>query len=363
MVTQQNTQLKFERALALLRDSDASFTAEAVYSLSDLAGNQLADFKALWPDLTLERRRDLLLHLVEIAETNFELDFSAIVHFALADPDADVRRIAVEGVLEDSGLDTVERVLALALHDPFSEVRATAARALGQFVLQGELGKLPEAFNLRLQDAVLALYNDLDEDLDVRRRALEAISNCGREGVKEMIREAYDTDELPMRVSAVYAMGRSCDDIWTPQILDELSSDDPELRFEAARAAGELELQKALPRLIELAYEDDREIQEAAIWSLGEIGGSTSRKVLSELAALADDLGDDELADAVAEAQSMATMAGQDLLPLFDFSDYEDEDLDDLDLAAYGEDEDDDYDGDEDENDGAWDTYEDEYRL
>jgi len=281
------------------------------------------------------------------------------VHFALADPDADVRRIAVEGVLEDSSLDTVERVLALAQHDPFSEVRAAAVRALGQFVLQGELGKLPEAFNTRLQDAVLALYNNLDEDLDVRRRALEAIANCGREGVKEMIQEAYNMDELPMRVSAVYAMGRSCDAVWTQYILDELSSDDPELRFEAARAAGELELQKALPRLIELAYEDDREIQEAAIWSLGEIGGSTSRKVLSELAALAEDLGDEELADAVAEAQSMATMAGQDLLPLFDFSDYEDEDLDELDLDAYDED---DYE-DEDEDDGAWDTYEGEFLL
>ena len=256
--------------------------------------------------------------------------------------------------MEDGSLDTVERVLALAQHVPF---RRSAVRALG-CVLQGELGKLPEAFNTRLQDAVLALYNNLDEDLDVRRRALEAIANCGREGVKEMIQEAYNMDELPMRVSAVYAMGRSCDAVWTQYILDELSSDDPELRFEAARAAGELELQKALPRLIELAYEDDREIGR---WRsvAGRIGGSTSRKVLSELAALAEDLGDEELADAVAEAQSMATMAGQDLLPLFDFSDYEDEDLDELDLDAYDED---DYE-DEDEDDGAWDTYEGEYLL
>ena len=59
MVTQQNTQAKFERTLALLRDPDASFTAEAVYSLSDLSGNRLADFMAIWPDLALERRCNL----------------------------------------------------------------------------------------------------------------------------------------------------------------------------------------------------------------------------------------------------------------------------------------------------------------
>lgn len=361
MATQQNTANKFERTLTLLRDPDASFTAEAIYSLSDLDGEQLQAFEALWPDLAVERRRALMLRLVETAETNFELDFSTIVHFALGDPDVDVRRIAVEGVLEEAGMHTVERLMQLALHDPFSEVRASATRALGQFVLQGELGKLPEHFNRRLQDTVLVLYNDLDEDIDVRRRALEAISNCGREGVKEMIHEAYNADDYPMRVSAVYAMGRSCDDIWTPQILDELTSDEPEMRYEAARAAGELELQKALPRLIELAYEDDREIQEAAIWSLGEIGGSTARKALNELAALAEDVGDDELADSVAEAQSMATLAGQDLLPLFDFSDYEDEDLDEDhdDDGLMLEDDADDYDDDDD----ASDSYEDDYRF
>lgn len=360
MVTKQNTTSKFERTLNQLRDPGASFTAEAIYSLSDLDGPQWDAFRAAWPGLPVERRRDLVLRLVETAETNFELDFSTIIHLALEDPDPEVRQNAVEGVLEDAAMNTIERVIQMALHDPFSDVRAAAVRTLGLFVLRGELGKLPDYFNTRLQDTVLALYNDLDEDFDVRRRALEAISNCGRDGVKDLIDEAYHADELPMRVSAVYAMGRSCDDVWSAQILDELSSDEPEMRYEAARAAGELEMQKALPRLIELAYEDDREIQEAAIWSLGEIGGKAARKVLDELAALADDVGDDELIDAIAEAQSMATMAGQDLLPLFDFGDNdEDDDEDDLDLDLLRDDEEED----EAEDDEAWGSYEEDYRF
>ncbi|WP_119072211.1 HEAT repeat domain-containing protein [Aggregatilinea lenta] len=366
MVTKQTTTSKFGRTLNLLRDPDASFTAEAIYSLSDLDGAQWDAFRAAWPDLSAERRRNLVLRLVETAETNFELDFSAIIHMALQDPDSEVRRSAVEGVLEDAAMNTIERVIQMALHDPFSDVRAAATRTLGLFVLRGELGKLPDYFNTRLQDAVLALYYDLHEDFDVRRRALEAISNCGREGVKDLIHEAYQSDDLPMRVSAVYAMGRSCDETWAKQILDELSSDEPELRYEAARASGELELQKALPRLIELAYDDDREIQEAAIWAMGEIGGSTARKVLNELAALADDAGDDELNDAIAEAQSMATLAGQDLLPLFDFGDL-DEDDDDDDLGydlLRDEDEDEDEEEDyEEEDDEAWASDEEDYRF
>jgi HEAT repeat protein len=238
--------------------------------------------------------------------------------------------------------------MRLAKEDAVNDVRVAAVKALGPFVLRGELGKLPEAFNTDLQNLVMALHRDRDENLDVRRRALESLGNCGREGVSDLIRQAYQSRELLMRASAVFAMGRSCDDMWTPQIIAELSSDDPELRYEAARAAGELELRPALSRLAELAFEDDREIQEMAIWALGEIGGKEAHRVLDQLAAVADSTEDDELADAIAEAQSVAALSGSDLLPLFDFSDYdEDDDEDDDYLLSLDELEDDeDYDDD-----------------
>jgi HEAT repeat protein len=332
MLTAEQANLRFQRTVALLRDPEASFTADAIYSLSDLTGEHLEAFHALWPELPADRRRDLILRLVETAETNFELDFSTIIEPALRDPDYEVRMAAVEGILEDAALSTVRRLMRLAKTDTFEEVRAAAVKALGQFVLRGELGKLPEPFNTELQDLVLALHTDTDEPLDVRRRALEAIGNCGRDGVSELIVNAYRADELLMRVSALFAMGRSCDDVWLPHIVAELSSDHPEMRYEAARAAGELELRPALARLAELAFEDDREIQEMAIWALGEIGGKEANRVLTQLAALADSTDDDVLADAIAEAQSVATLSGSDLLPLFDFSSFDDEDEEDDDF-------------------------------
>ncbi len=319
----QNDTAKFEKAIENLRDGDAPFAAETIYSLSDLAGERLDAFRAVWADLPLERRRSLLVRLVETAETNFELDFSAIMFPALDDGDEHIRKTAIDGIFEDSPSHVIERLMEMAQDDPFSEIRASAAAALGQFVLKGELGKLPARLNTRLQDTMLALHYNLNEDLDVRRRALEAVSNCGREGVHELIRAAYYADDLPMRVSAVFAMGRSCDEVWAPQILEELSSDYPAMRYEAARAAGELELRPALARLAEMVYEDDREIQEMAVWALGEIGGKAARNVLNQLAALADETGDVDLADAVSEAQSAATLSGEDMLPLFDFSDFE----------------------------------------
>ncbi len=328
--SQEDIQARFERALAIVQDPDASFTAESIYALSDLAGEQLRAFRAIWPELPVERRRQLILRLVDTAETNFELDFSSIIVPAIDDPDVEVRKAAIEGILEDSPTRVIERLMVIARDDPFSEVRAAAARALGQFVLKGELGNLPADLNTRLQDTVLALYRDPNEALDVRRRALEAAGNCSRAGVADLIREGYFADELPMRLSAVFAMGRSCDDAWQPEILAELESEYPAMRYEAARAAGEIELRAALPRLANLAFEDDRQIQEMAIWALGEIGGRVANQVLTQLAALADETGDDELAAAVEEAQGAALLAGDDeddALPMFDFDLPDEDDL------------------------------------
>lgn len=328
LLTEEQATAQFEHAIAVLRDVDAAFTAEMIYGLSDLAGQRLQTFRDVWDALPVERRRKLIARLVETGETNFDLDFSPIINAAIKDADPEVRKSAMEGVIEDSPHRVVEDLMKAVQDDPLSEVRAAAAKALVPFVLKGELGKLPAALNLRLQDTLWALYNNLNEDLDVRRRALEGLGNCGREGVIELIREAYYADDLPMRVSALFAMGRSCDDVWTPIIIEELGSEQPEMRYEATRAAGELELRPALPKLVDLAYEGDREIQEMAIWAIGEIGGKEARSVLENLASLADETGDEELTNVIAEAQGAATLAGDDVLPLFDFGDL-DGDLDD----------------------------------
>ncbi len=328
----KNAQAKFQRALEELRQPDVPLTSASVYSLSDLDGDNRIAFQDVWDELPVERRRGLINLLVETAEMNFELDFSVIIFPALDDPDFEVRLSAIDGILEDSPRCVIERLMQIAEEDPYTDVRAAAVESLGQFVLQGELGKLPEPLNTRLQELVLALYRDPQEDLDVRRRALEAIGNCSRDGVLALIRQAYNADELMMRVSAVFAMGRTCDDVWQPQIMEELSSDHPEMRYEAARAAGELELRPALPRLAELAYDDDRQIQEMSIWSLGEIGGKVATKVLNDLAKVAENSNDEALAEAVAEAQANASLSG-DVLPLFDFPEYDDEAAeDDVDL-------------------------------
>src|SRR5258708_20575836 len=105
-----------------------------------------------------------------------------------------------------------------------------------------------------------------------------------------------------MRASAVFAMGRSFDDKWAPTVLHELGSDEPQMRYEAARAVGELQLNDALPQLADMVADDDREIMEMAIWAFGEIGGDDARRLLEDVIERADESADGSIDHALEEA-------------------------------------------------------------
>jgi hypothetical protein len=57
-----------------------------------------------------------------------------------------------------------------------------------------------------------------------------------------------------------------------------------------------------------LALGDDREIQLVAIWSLGEIGGKESMRVLEFLLGKAEEDEDDDLEEAVEDAIGNASL-------------------------------------------------------
>ena len=86
-------------------------------------------------------------------------------------------------------------------------------------------------------------------------------------------------------------MGRTCNKIWGEILLEELESRDSECVFEAVRACGQIQFRDSIQRVGELTLSDDQEIQEMAIWSLGEIGGRQAFEILNSLAENAEDDG------------------------------------------------------------------------
>ena len=105
----------------------------------------------------------------------------------------------------------------------------------------------------------------------------------------EQLTAAYESADEAMRISAVFAMGRSMDATWVEPVLTELLSRNPAMRGEAARACGELEVKEAISAVIGLASDADRAVQAAAIEALGQIGGQRARRVLERCCGSEDD--------------------------------------------------------------------------
>jgi HEAT repeat protein len=307
----------FSAVLATLADEGQPIDAATIYGLSGLERDQIMQLGKAWSAYSSERRLKLIQSLNQISETNFEMDFRAINHIALEDPASEVRRHAVEGLWEDETIAFMHKLIHILEHDISMDVRSAAVIELGRFILLGEYEDITHSEALMAQEAVLRVLQS-NEDIELRRRALEAIANCSREGVADFIEEFYASTDLPQRMSAIFAMGRTCDSRWAPEVLEELNGDQLELQYEAARAAGHLELAEAVPHIVRLIEEtEDSEILEVAIWALGEIGGDEARRVLTNIITRAEAEDDEEILEAAQDALDAASLPGDFLL--FDF--------------------------------------------
>ncbi len=313
-----------EEVISLLQQAEGEnerVPAAVYYGLSDIDDESMQVFEPVWQTLSADYKRKIATELAEASEVNFDLNFDTLGYIALDDLDPGVRRSGIDLFWINESLSLLSRLIDLAENDESTEVRAAAISDIGRFILLGEYEDIPEQQAVRAQEVAMGLLNDAAEDVDVRRRALEAISNSSLDFVAEAIQEAYDSDEHLMRVSAVFAMGRSYDQQWTETILREIRSDDPEIRYEATRAAGELEIEEAVTSLGQIAVVDEREIKQVAIWSLGEIGGSQAMRLLTALAEDAEEAEDEDLKEAIEDAIGYAGMVGSDINVDFENSD------------------------------------------
>jgi HEAT repeat protein len=199
--------------------------------------------------------------------------------------------------------DDLVPVLLRLLRDPEAIVRGEAALGLGRFLLRMEVLDRDDALAQQIEGALRARYHDEAELTDVRGRALEALGVRGKDWVHDLIEEAYGSGERRLTISAVHAMGRNADLAWLPMIIEEMESEDAEMRFEAATAAGGIADEDAIPHLAELTADEDVEVQEAAISALGQIGGPSSRSVLHEVAS---ETSDERVLEAVTDALAEA---------------------------------------------------------
>jgi HEAT repeat protein len=290
-----------ESYLTELCDLGSPLITSKLVNLSDLSQEEREIFIKCWPDIDVERRRQVIGRLSELLEDNLELDFDEVFRVCFMDNDGDVRAQAVEGLCGSEERSLIEPLVHLLQDDDEHAVRAAAASALGNFAMLAALGKLPETDAYRVEEALFSTFYVENEHLAVRCRALEAISALSLPQVEDLIRDAYYSSELDFQVSAVYAMGRNCNPSWLPLLFKELRSPNPQLRFEAVRACAELEAEEAIPHMLEMTGDSDAEVKTSAIEALGRIGGDLAREVLQKCLQSPDEVIQEAAQDALEE--------------------------------------------------------------
>ncbi len=267
----------FIRAIA---DDSEPLSDAPFHEASDPSPSEVVEFDRFLSTLDAEERHVVVTTMVEQAEENLELDFTSIFRNFLKDEDDHLVQLGIEGLWEQEDRWLIADLVEILRSERGARVRAASAVALGKFPVLALEGKTSPQDGALIYRVLMDFLEDEIEDLEVRRRCLEAAAPYNTEDVREYIRWAYDDEDQDLRSSSIYAMGRTGDLTWLNTLLRELESSDAAVRYETAHACGELADQQAIPQLIELLSDEDPEVRLASIAALGKIGGTEARRAL-----------------------------------------------------------------------------------
>jgi HEAT repeat protein len=262
-------------------------------------------------DLTPEGRVTYLESLLEVFDAGIDYTPVFVEHLDYEDPR--VRIAAIRGLwyLPDSGL--IDRLIEMIDQDPSAEVRAAAVSGLGIYVYEGQMAAFEDDLDdsemldegavsvsdlERLRSFLLDVYADETRTLDERRFAVESLSFLNDPEIGDLIQQTYHRPEKDMKVSALFAMGRSGLARWFDILSRELYNADRDLQREAIRAVGEIGMDELGQDIWRLTYADDKEVMLDAIEALGQTGWEEGFERLDELTSSPDP----EIAEVAEEA-------------------------------------------------------------
>lgn len=312
------SEISLQDVLEALLAADKPFPPRFLYRLSDLEPEELKRLESIWLQVPDWRRRALLEDIEQLGDDDTLLSFEALAAFALRDSDAQIRLPAIRTLWEYENPQLGRKFLDLAEHDPDPAVRSAAVSGLGRYVYLGEIEEIPAELLERIEKHLLKIAQN-GENAELQRSALESLGFSSRQEIPALIEKAYQSGQKDWIASALFAMGRSANQQWKAYVQDSLDSQHPVIRAEAARAAGELEITTAQPRLVELLDDPDDQTRSASIWSLSQLGGEGVHQLLEQLLVETEDDMEREFIESAIDNLTFNEDMG--LLPLLDLAD------------------------------------------
>jgi HEAT repeat protein len=242
----------------------------------------------------------LLDQLLSHLDSDTIVSYEEIGKALLDDPDGEVRARAIRLLVESDDPKLADKLIDIFLHDAELAPRLEAVQLLGEFILLGELDKVNQSLQRRMEDALIGLVRSEEESV-LRKRALESLSYSSRPEIAALIESAFERVDPAWVAAALRAMGRSHDERWNENVVSKLLDEDPTIKFAAVEAAGQLIIEEAVPILLQILddEEEPEEVATAAIWALSQIGGDDAR---TYLVALIDQTEDEELVEFLEDA-------------------------------------------------------------
>lgn len=276
--------LSFQNILDHLLDSKKEIPHSHLQFYSDLDPKSLRLFLDIWSSVKPARQVLLLDELLANLETDNIVSYMEIGRSLLDDEDGEVRARAIRLLAESDDPNLATKLTDILLNDADLAPRMEAANLLGEFILLGELEKLPGSIQSKAEDALISIVRREDNPT-LRKRSIEALGYSSRLELAGLIESAFQRADPTWVASALRAMGRSHDERWNEDVIGMLLNDDPQIRFAAVEAAGELCIEDAGPILLQMLEEEeeDDDVVAAAIWSISQIGSDDARIYLLNL--------------------------------------------------------------------------------
>ncbi|HYD49168.1 MAG TPA: HEAT repeat domain-containing protein [Terriglobales bacterium] len=191
------------------------------------------------------------------------------------------------------------------------ELRAEALSAFGPVLELADIDDftdpeevpIAEATFDRVRQLVRQIHDDSKQPDMLRRRALEVSVRAPESWHAEAVRAAYGRKDDEWQLSAVFCMSYISG--FDGEIVANLRSKNPAIRFEAVQAAGNLGVEAAFAEVLSLARSSrtEKDLRVAAIMAAGWINAAEAAVVLGELYE-----SDPEIGAAIDEVMTLATM-------------------------------------------------------
>lgn len=256
-----------------LSDSDYSL-------LSDLNDNEFVNFSETWEQLETKSQIQIIASIYDLSEENSDLNFEKIFKLGLKSSDESLIYASLEGLWESDGHDTLRQLILLAHKTLSPHVKGTIMTHIARFIVLGIDGKINSTMLENVHTLLKTTYNNHEESTEVRRRALESLAYFDNPETQDFIKEAYISNNPTLKVSSIYAMGKTCNTIWIPLLCEELNNEDPEIRYESVEAIVEIGEDKSAEILLQLIEDDDQQVRLSVISGLGKLGTLSSKEAL-----------------------------------------------------------------------------------